>query len=241
MYPMHFVHLLLNLIIGIIALLRRERAKLRIQHLRLGKLVLDGRVNLIADELIETMRRWRKSPDVFVVKRTCLCTIQDLAITIVEHDIHGVRFASVWEFVPIKPYFVAGKGSLQFFLGAVCCSILEIGRNTGKSVLEERLLYFVRVTFETELLCDTTQTAEVDGLGNGPTVFMDTSIDNKRVKPVCQLPGIAVLFAIGDIPMEGKFPACILSNNIDIYVPSLREIMDRESREDRLSPDDIEG
>ena len=102
-----------------------------------------------------------------------------------EHDIHRVRFAPVWEFVSIKPYLVTGKGSLQFFLGTVCCSILEIGRNTGKSVLEERLLNFVRVTFETELLCDTSQTAEVNGLGNGPTVLMDTSIDNKRVKAVC--------------------------------------------------------
>src|SRR5262249_4551715 len=152
MHPMHFVHLLLNLIIVIIALLRRERAILRIQHYRLRELVLEGRINLVADKLIETMRRWRKSPDVFVVKRTCLCTIQDLPITIMEHDVHGVRFAPIWEFVPIKPYFIAGKGSLQFFLGAVCCSILEIGRNTGKSVLEERLLYFVRVTFETEFL-----------------------------------------------------------------------------------------
>ena len=72
------------------------------------------------------MRRWGKSLDIFIVKGAYLCTIQDFPITIVKHDVDGVRFTPIWEFVPVKPYFIAGEGSLELFLGAVRCRIVEI-------------------------------------------------------------------------------------------------------------------
>ena len=80
MWPMHFIHLLLEVVVIEVALLRRAGAVIRVGKLGFGVLVSQRNKDAPADDLIKPLRRRRQNPQVIVIERPHRRVVQNSAV-----------------------------------------------------------------------------------------------------------------------------------------------------------------
>ena len=99
---MDFVHLLFDVVVVRVALLRREGTVLGVQERGLGVAVLEGGEEFIAEDFVAALGRRREGFEVVVVQGPGGGVIEDLPIRLVEEEIDGVGLVPSGSRSPVK-------------------------------------------------------------------------------------------------------------------------------------------
>ena len=240
---MDFVHLLFDVIVVRVALLRGEGTVLGVQERGMGVMVLEGGEEFIAEDFVAALGRRREGFEVVVVQGPGGGAIEDLPIRLVEEEIDGVGCRAVGQPLAREDHAVAGEARFEGPLSPIVGFIVEFGRDIRSSVCVKRLFHLAigsSTRGYIQVFTHLFEAVQPDDLGEGSAQCVDAPVDNERVEFVRQLARCTKIEVRRDLPVQLNLALGVFLGDVNMHPPLLGEVMDREPREHGFRPDDGE-
>ena len=210
------IHLLFHLIESEVADVWGTGTVVRIQELGKRLIVFQGAINRKAEKLIKAAWSWRKLGLVVVIEGPGRSFAEHLVIFIIRVDVRLVCFSAIGQFFTREGDTVTGEGRVDPLFAAIVAAVLQVCRDSRKSVLLECPFNFFQIQASIchpQLAADIGERTDRDVTGQRlPSAarffksLLDGMFHNQGVEVIGQLAGWAVSVAGRNQPAKSQFP-----------------------------------